>query len=334
MFAAFTTAAKEETFSAFGPWCAETCISAHKSEGEKPHQGVAGKNPALHQGITWSNSTTALGLRGARLETRVRSRCTGKERDSESGLDNFRVRYDASSLGRFMTPDWAEKPTDVPYANFGNPQSLNLYAYVENNPTTLGDPDGHAPWGFGGGSVCSENNDQCQKNQQEAMKEEWEHNVAIMQSIILALKDAGLKATKAEVNFINAYVRKLDSLATWGLVSPPSTNNAAQRAGANTAFVAMLVVPEGDEAEAARLLSGWSKGSLETVEKSILYHFGEHGEEVGAKDVLTYLRKAAGFSTKGAERVFREDGTTIFKKEGRYIIKDTEGLIRSFGLVR
>jgi hypothetical protein len=31
----------------------------------------------------------------------------------------------------------------VPYANFGNPQSLNLYAYVENNPTTLGDPDGH-----------------------------------------------------------------------------------------------------------------------------------------------------------------------------------------------
>jgi hypothetical protein len=41
------------------------------------------------------------------------------------------------------TPDWAAKPVTVPYANFGNPQSLNLYAYVENNPTTLGDPDGH-----------------------------------------------------------------------------------------------------------------------------------------------------------------------------------------------
>jgi hypothetical protein len=26
----------------------------------------------------------------------------GKERDSESGLDNFGARYDASSLGRFM----------------------------------------------------------------------------------------------------------------------------------------------------------------------------------------------------------------------------------------
>src|SRR5258708_11279767 len=42
-----------------------------------------------------------------------------------------------------MQPDWAAKPTDVPYANFGNPQSLNLFSYVQNNPTTMGDPDGH-----------------------------------------------------------------------------------------------------------------------------------------------------------------------------------------------
>jgi RHS repeat-associated protein len=68
---------------------------------------------------------------------------TGKERDPESGLENFGARYNASILGRFMTPDWAAKPASVPYANFGNPQSLNLYSYVENNPTTLGDPDGH-----------------------------------------------------------------------------------------------------------------------------------------------------------------------------------------------
>jgi RHS repeat-associated protein len=30
---------------------------------------------------------------------------TGKERDSESGLDNFGARYDSSSMGRFMSPD-------------------------------------------------------------------------------------------------------------------------------------------------------------------------------------------------------------------------------------
>jgi RHS repeat-associated protein len=30
---------------------------------------------------------------------------TGKERDSESGLDNFGARYDSSSMGRFMSAD-------------------------------------------------------------------------------------------------------------------------------------------------------------------------------------------------------------------------------------
>ena len=68
---------------------------------------------------------------------------TGKERDTESNLDNFGARFYASNIGRFMTPDWAAKPTTVPYANFGNPQSLNLYSYLENNPTTTVDPDGH-----------------------------------------------------------------------------------------------------------------------------------------------------------------------------------------------
>lgn len=68
---------------------------------------------------------------------------TGKERDPESGLDDFDARFYSSPFGRFMQPDWAAKPTDVPYANFGNPQSLNLYSYVQNNPTTMGDPDGH-----------------------------------------------------------------------------------------------------------------------------------------------------------------------------------------------
>jgi RHS repeat-associated protein len=75
-----------------------------------------------------------------------RYKFTGKERDSESGLDMFGARYYGSSLGRFMTPDWAEKPIDVPYADFGNPQSLNLYSYVKNNPTTTRDLDGHCGW--------------------------------------------------------------------------------------------------------------------------------------------------------------------------------------------
>jgi len=69
---------------------------------------------------------------------------TGKEHDSESGLDYFGARYYSGNQGRFQTPDWADTATTVPYASFGDPQSLNLYAYVRNNPTTMTDPGGHA----------------------------------------------------------------------------------------------------------------------------------------------------------------------------------------------
>jgi RHS repeat-associated protein len=68
---------------------------------------------------------------------------TGKERDNESGNDYFGARYYASSMGRFMSPDWSAQEEPVPYANLDDPQSLNLYSYVRNNPLTNVDADGH-----------------------------------------------------------------------------------------------------------------------------------------------------------------------------------------------
>ena len=63
---------------------------------------------------------------------------TGKERDAETGLDYFTARFDTSSLGRFMS-------ADPMLGHLGDPQSLNKYAYVENNPATLTDPTGLDP---------------------------------------------------------------------------------------------------------------------------------------------------------------------------------------------
>ena len=68
---------------------------------------------------------------------------TGKERDAESGNDYFGARYYASTMGRWMSPDWSAAPSGVPYAAFRNPQSLNLYAYVGNDPINGEDADGH-----------------------------------------------------------------------------------------------------------------------------------------------------------------------------------------------
>jgi RHS repeat-associated protein len=82
---------------------------------------------------------------------------TGQYRDTESQLDYFGARFYSNTIGRFMSPDWAAKPITVPYAKFGDPQSLNLYSYVENGPVNRIDADGHGfvneafqDWGMDG----------------------------------------------------------------------------------------------------------------------------------------------------------------------------------------
>ena len=58
-------------------------------------------------------------------------------------MTNFGARYYASAMGRFLSPDWAAKAMPVPYATFADPQPLNLYSYMRNNPLGGSDPDGH-----------------------------------------------------------------------------------------------------------------------------------------------------------------------------------------------
>lgn len=67
----------------------------------------------------------------------------GKIRDPETGDDDFGARYYTSRLGRWLSADWSSVPVPVPYANLTNPQTLNLYAMVSDNPETFADLDGH-----------------------------------------------------------------------------------------------------------------------------------------------------------------------------------------------
>jgi RHS repeat-associated protein len=57
--------------------------------------------------------------------------------DPETATDHAQFRQDSSAQGHFMSPD--------PYAgsyDMGNPQSMNRYAYVMNNPLAYIDPLG------------------------------------------------------------------------------------------------------------------------------------------------------------------------------------------------
>jgi RHS repeat-associated protein len=79
--------------------------------------------------------TTTLGYGAA---DGVRQKFTSQERDNETGLDYMHARYFASAQGRFTSADSVAGSTS-------NPQSLNRYAYVGNNPLNFSDPTGHMP---------------------------------------------------------------------------------------------------------------------------------------------------------------------------------------------
>jgi RHS repeat-associated protein len=64
---------------------------------------------------------------------------TTYQRDSESGLDYALARYYDSSVSRFCTVDPLGGQTD-------DPQSLNRYAYVRDDPVNLTDPTGQGFW--------------------------------------------------------------------------------------------------------------------------------------------------------------------------------------------
>jgi RHS repeat-associated protein len=73
----------------------------------------------------------------------------GKERDAETQNDDFGARYYTWRFGRWLSADWSNVPAPVPYANLTNPQTLNLYAMVADDPESFADLDGHCPWCIG-----------------------------------------------------------------------------------------------------------------------------------------------------------------------------------------
>ncbi len=84
---------------------------------------------------------------------------TGQEFDPEITQYYFLARHYDALRGRFFQPDeFTGGPVDafssndplppgpLPYADITNPQSLNKYTYVYNNPLTYLDPNGHSVW--------------------------------------------------------------------------------------------------------------------------------------------------------------------------------------------
>jgi RHS repeat-associated protein len=71
----------------------------------------------------------------------IRYKFTSYERDNETNLDYAQARFYGGSLGRFTSPD----PL-LSSAYLINPQTLNRYVYVLNNPLNIIDPLGLDGW--------------------------------------------------------------------------------------------------------------------------------------------------------------------------------------------
>jgi RHS repeat-associated protein len=99
---------------------------------------------------------------GQRIDTKtnyggVRNKYAGTVYDVLSGLDYMQARYENSNRGQFISED----PVflgDPSQQNLRDPQSLNSYAYANDNPITKSDPNGKfvaaaaAPLVWGGGA--------------------------------------------------------------------------------------------------------------------------------------------------------------------------------------
>jgi RHS repeat-associated protein len=168
------------------------------------------------------------------------------ERDSESELDNFGARYDSYNLGRFVSPDPVAGST-------WNPQSLNKYSYVWNNPLKLTDPTG---------LVVSWEDSEKDKNGKTHAQREYEGRIADL------LKSKNSKNREKGARLQKTYQRLQDAKETFHVISSDSNDNSSGALEYRGEPGNLYINLKGDEN---------AYGALTVIQK--LGHEFEHGKQ-------------------------------------------------------
>jgi len=247
---------------------------------------------------------------------------TGKERDSETGLDYFGARYFSGAMGRFTSPD----PPGLDQSE-DDPQSWNLYSYVRNNPLRFIDPTGHECVNLdGGGQGDDGKGTPCSGAQLNTT-----HGVTVEGKKGNIFGAIGLNAFFALDATANAFFDPLLS----GMGGRPSymqdipTNRefTGQLATAGV-FVATTVGPGG-----ARRL--WTSTSKLSGVKNAFTHWMKHGKEFpNLQNAKQYVEAAHEFVTNpptGTLTKVRPNGDTILYNAGSntFAVKAADGTPRT-----
>jgi RHS repeat-associated protein len=189
---------------------------------------------------------------------------TGKERDSESGLDNFGKRYHASSLGRFMTPD----PIMIMKQKLRDPQQWNMYSYTRNNPVSFTDPTG--------AYTCQGNKDQCAQ-----IKAGYD---AAQKALAAAKpKSEQAKQLKSVLDFLGAPGKANGVAVTFGKLdtgTPAQTSTETTRDLLGTSHTTTTITFDLQQLNpAVRLTSGHPLEPLGNDTGAVLTHEGTHGRD-------------------------------------------------------
>jgi RHS repeat-associated protein len=81
----------------------------------------------VYAGLGWRTTTQGYTAAGYSAADKARQKFTVQERDDETGMDFMQARYYSNVQGRFASADSVAGAV-------GNPQSMNRYSYVGNDP--------------------------------------------------------------------------------------------------------------------------------------------------------------------------------------------------------
>lgn len=296
---------------------------------------------------------------GLREIINVPYKFTGQELDSETGLYNYNARLYSPDFGRFISPDTiVSDPT--------NPQSLNRYSYVLNNPLNYTDPTGHEP-GITLDQIWSP----------PVWTDPWaDYNVpqtGLGGPPPISFSLGGSSSTASNNSFVNSIVNGFNAdlstahyyfdsyltkdnlqgmLGIFGMVpligEPANLLNAGVDAlNGDYASAGLAALPFVGFAgkvgqvgkvglarsELREVINAWSKGRSKSIADSIRYHYGEHGAGQG---VLNYTREAREFletnKSLAVRHSLRTGGTGIKIKTGSHFgIYTNEGKIVTYG---